>query len=118
MPTNSGYPAFIKKFSTWNFEFSDISFDSCAASFTTDFYNNSESVTLTPKQAQTWGEFGWGETQWGVTSPAIQPISTYSTKNTSVGHWAEVTVTLQQAFSGFGLLGFACFFNFLGERSR
>lgn len=118
MPTNCGYPAFIKKFNTYNFEFSNISFDTCTASFTTDFYPNSESVTLTPKQANTWGTFMWGTQPWGVTTQALQPISTYATKNTSLGHWMNVTLNLQQAFSGFALLGYAVFYDFLGSRSK
>jgi len=118
MPTNCGYPAFIKKFTTWNFEFSNVSFSQCRASFTTDFYPNSESVTLFPKISNAWGTFPWGTIPWGITVATLQPISTYSTKNTAIGHWTNVTLNLQQAFSGFALAGYTIFFNFLGERSR
>lgn len=118
MPTSCGYPAFVKKFTTFNFEFSNITFDSCTASFTTDFYPNSESVTLVPQIANAWGTFQWGKQPWGVTSQTLQPISSYATKNTSIAHWINVSVNLQQAFSGFSLAGFTIFFNFLGERSR
>ncbi len=118
MPTSCGYPAFIKKFSTWNFEFADISFDSCTASFSTDFYPNEESVSLVPNISGQWGSFGWGTNPWGVSQQMLQPIATYSTKNTSVGHWAVVKLSGQQAFSGAALCGYTAFFNFLGERSR
>ena len=118
MPTNCGYPAYIKKFSTWNFEFADISFEKCTASFTTDFYLTGENVTLIPKISGTWGAFPWGENPWGITNPALQPISSYSPKNASIGHWVNLTLKSQQAFSGFGLMGYVCFFNFMGERNR
>jgi hypothetical protein len=118
MPTSCGYPAFIKKFTTWNFEFSNVSFVSCTASFTTDFYPNAESVTLTPHISGLWGQFTWGSNPWGVTQANLQPISSYSTKNTSIGHWTNVTLNLRQAYSGFGLCGYTIFFNVLGERSR
>lgn len=118
MPTSCGYPAFIKKFTVWNFDFSQITFNTVTASFTTDFYPNSESVTLTQQTSNTWGTFAWGTVPWGLTSPALRPISTYSTKNTSIGHWTNVTLNLQQAFSGFALSGYSIFFSFLGERSR
>jgi hypothetical protein len=118
MPTSCGYPAFIKKFSTWNFEFSNISFAKCLVTFTTDFYPSGESVTLVPQFTNTWGNFSWGTVAWGVTQAALRPISAYSTKNTSIGHWANVTINLQQAFSGFALCGYTCFFEFLGSRSR
>jgi hypothetical protein len=118
MPTSCGYPAFIKKFTTWNFDFSPVNFNQVTATFTTDFYANPESVALTPKYANTWGTFPWGTQPWGITAQMLQPISTYSTKNTSIGHWTNVSLNLQQAFSGFGLAGYAIFFNFLGERSK
>ncbi len=118
MPTSCGYPAFIKKFTTWNFEFSDILFNKCTASFTTDFFPAPESVSLVPQLYNTWGNFPWGTVPWGVTSPSLRPITTYSTKNTSVGHWTNVTINLQQVGSGFALCGYTIFFNFLGERSR
>ncbi len=118
MPTACGYPAFVKKFTTWNFEFSDVSFDRCTASFSTDFYPNEETVTLSPSISGQWGKFTWGSNPWGVTQQNLQPITTYSTKNTSVGHWTVVTLNLRQAFSGFALCGYTIFFNFLGERSR
>jgi len=118
MPTTCGYPAFIKKFSTWNFEFSSISFTSANVSFTTDFYPQSEYSTLVPQVSNTWGTFAWGTVPWGVTAATLRPIPTYAGKITSLGHWACVTLNLQQAFSGFSLAGFTAFFNFLGERSR
>lgn len=118
MPTTCGYAAFIKKFKTWQFEFSDIAFDACTASFTTDFYQNPESVTLEPNISNTWGQFAWGAEPWGVTSPVIQPITTYATKNTGMGHWANATLTLQQAYSGFSLLGYNVDYDFLGMRNR
>lgn len=118
MPTTCGYPAFIKKFTTWNFEFANISFDTCTASFSTDFYPNSESVTLAPHISGEWGTFPWGTNPWGVTQQNLQPITTYSTKNTALGHWTNVSLALRQAFSGFAFSGYTIFFNFLGERSR
>jgi hypothetical protein len=118
MPTACGYPAFIKKFQTWNFDFSAIAFNQCTASFTTDFYPNAESVTLTPQLGNTWGTFQWGTVPWGIAAPAVRPIPTYSTKNTSMGHWVNVTLNLQQAFSGFALCGYSIFFEFQGQRSR
>jgi hypothetical protein len=118
MPTNCGYPAFIKKFTTWSFEFSSIGFTQATASFTTDFYPTQESVTLMPKVADTWGTFPWGSEGWGVTTAVPQAISTYATKNTAMGHWIICTLQMQQAFTGFSLAGYGVFFNFLGERFR
>ena len=118
MPTSCGYPAFVKKFTTWNFEFGPVPFNSCVASFSTDFFKGSESVTLIPNASGAWGTFPWGALPWGVTSQSLQPISTYATKNTSVGHWAAMTLSIQQAYTGFSLSGYTIFFEFLGERSR
>ena len=102
MPTTCGYPAFNKKFTTWNMQFQNIYFKTCTASFVTDFYPAGESVTLTPRNV----------------TQAVTEISTYSTKNTSVGHWTALTLSGAQAFGGFTLVGYGLFFNFLGERSK
>jgi hypothetical protein len=118
MPTSCGYSAFVKKFQTWNFDFANVSFQKCTASFTTDFYPSPESVTLTPHISGTWGTFPWGTLPWGVTQQNLQPITTYSTKNTALGHWTSVSLNLQQAFSGFSLSGYSIFFEFMGQRSR
>lgn len=118
MPTSCGYPAFIKKFTTWNFEFSNIAFNKCTVFFNTDFSPNPESVILTPALSGQWGTFQWGTNPWGAGQLKLQPVSTYSTKNTSIGHWTNVTLNLRQAFNGFALCGYSIFFNFLGERSR
>jgi hypothetical protein len=118
MPTSANYPAFIKKFQTFNFEFANVSFTSCTASFVTDMTLNQESVTLTPRISGLWGQFTWGTNPWGVTQQTLQPISTYATKNTSIGHWTQITLNLQQAFNGFALVGYTSFFEFYGQRSR
>lgn len=118
MPTSCNYPGFIKKLKTWNFEFAKVSFASCTASFTTDFYPNAETVTLSPHISGLWGQFMWGANPWGVTQQNLQPITTYSTKNTSICHWANVSLNLRQAFSGFALCGYTISFDFYGERSR
>jgi hypothetical protein len=118
MPVSGGYPAFVKKFNVFNFEFAAISFNEATVSFTTNFYPNAESVTLVPKVSNTWGTFAWGTVEWGVNNPSLQAISTYSTKNCSIGNWIVPTVNLQQAFSGFSLSGFVASFDFLGNRFR
>lgn len=117
-PVTAGFPAFIKKFTTWNFIFSAISFTQATISFNTDFYPSKETVLLLPIYSNSWGSFGWGTVQWGVTNPSIVPVSVYSTKNTAIAHWVIPTISVQQVYSGFSLDGFSVFFNFFGERSR
>ena len=104
MPITCGYASFIKKFSTWNFQFSNISFSSCVATFTTDFYTTGETVTLVPKSnvIGNAGSFG---------------IATYSTKNTAIGHWTVASLSGGQVNAGVEICGFNLSFNFLGERS-
>ena len=118
MPTSCGYPAFIKKASVWNFEFANVAFIEATASFTTDMSPNPQPVTLTPQYSGLWGQFPWGEDPWGVTTQTLQPISTYSPRNSAIGHWFIVSLNLRQAFTGFALVGYTTFFEFLGSRSR
>ena len=105
MPTTCGYASFVKKFTTWNFQFSNISFSSCVATFTTDFYTSGESVTLIPKAVDIGNAGSFG-------------ISTYATKNTALGHWIIVSLSGGQVNAGVEICGYNLAFNFLGDRSR
>jgi hypothetical protein len=118
MPLTASYPAFLKKFTTWQFLFSDANFAKCSVNFTSDFYPNSETVTLVPKTAGGWGTSPWGSTPWGLSTIPLQTISTYATKNTSVAHWVVVNLNLTQAFTSFSLDGLAVFYTFAGERFK
>jgi len=118
LPVSGGYPGFIKKFNTWNFDFEVASFNQCKVSFTSNFYPTAENVTLVPISSGTWGTFGWGTIGWGVGTTQTQAISTYSTKNTSVANWINVSLSLQQAFQTFNLAGLVVFYDFLGSRFR
>jgi hypothetical protein len=118
MPISGGYPGFIKKFTTWDFAFSDASFEQCNVSFSTDWYPTEESVILVPKQFGGWGTLPWGTFPWGVGGALTQSIPTYSTKNTSICHWVNATLNLQQAFQGFALNGLTVTYEFYGTRSR
>jgi hypothetical protein len=118
LPTTGGYPGFVKKFQVVKFPFSNVNFTTATASFTTDFYPTSEFVSLSPKIANTWGTFPWGTQPWGVSQANPQEITTYTTKNCSIGHWIAVSLQMEQAFTGFALDGYQLHYEFLGSRAR
>jgi hypothetical protein len=118
-PLTCGYPNFIKRFQpVIQFIFSESTFEEATVSFTTDFYTTAESVTLSPNLSGGWGTFPWGTLPWGVAGTPLQLIPTYLTKNTTLGHWLNISVELRQAFQNLSLNGCSGYFDIIAERSR
>lgn len=115
-PINGGWPNAVKRWSTLQFSFANVGFDSILLSLSSDFSPYIEQVTLVPKHTGQWGTFPWGSLPFGFSSAAPQLISTYATNNTAVNTQLFVTLTLQQSFQNFGLGGVMGNFNIVGER--
>lgn len=119
-PLTCGYPTYIKRFQpVMQFVFSQANFNSVSVSFTTDFYTTIEPITLKPKTGGTgWGLLPWGTGPWGVSTNALQTIPTMIPKNDQMGHWLNITVTLNQAFQNLALDGVTGFYDLVAERYR
>lgn len=118
-PLTCGYPNFIKRFQpVMQFVFSQSFFQSATVGFSTDFYTTTESFDIVPKFTGGWGTFPWGTVPWGLASVSLQMINTFLTKNTTMGHWLNITVSMSQAFQNLSLNGISGFFDIVGERSR
>jgi hypothetical protein len=118
-PLTCGYPTYIKRFQpVMQFIFSQANFINATVNFNTDIYPANESVTLTPKSANAWGTFAWGTIPWGVTTANLQSIPTFLTRNTTMCHWLNITVSLNQAFQNLALDGITGFYDLVGQRNR
>ena len=118
-PLTCGYPNFVKRFQpVMQFVFSSSYFQNVTVGYSTDFYVVTENAAISPKYTGGWGNFPWGTINWGVSAVALQMINTFLTKNTTMGHWLNITVSLAQAFQNISLNGISGFFDILGERTR
>lgn len=118
-PLTCNYPNFLKRFEpVMQFIFSQSNFQSAEIGFTTDLYSSQETVDVVPRQQGGWGTFGFGKLPWGSNSVPLQMINTYLTKNTTIGHWLNMSVSMNQAFENIALNGASGFYDILGERMR
>lgn len=118
-PLTCGYPSYVKRYQpTINFVFSQSSFEFATVGFSTDFYTPVEEVELMPKLQGGWGTFPWGTIPFGVSDAPLQSIPTFLTKNTSMNHWLNVSVNVNEAFQNLSLNGVSAFYDLVGERTR
>lgn len=119
-PITCGFPLNLKKFSKWNFAFSNANFTSINISFTSNFYLNPETATLTPLNTGGWGAEpgGFGTVPWGVAEAPEQLIPCNPSLNTSYANWVIVKMSLTQAFTSLSLDGIMCAFDVVSNRGR
>lgn len=118
-PLTCNYPNFIKRFSpTMQFVFSESNFDTATIGFTTDFYPSQEEVEISPKMQGGFGTFPFGTIAFGVANVPLQMINTYLTRNTTLAHWLNISVSMAQSFQNLALNGVSTFYDLVGERSR
>lgn len=118
-PLTCNYPNFIKRFQpVMQFIFSQSFFQSVTVGFSTDLYPSTETVDLAPRLDGGWGTFPFGTEAFGVSNVPLQMINTYLTKNTTVGHWLNISVSMAQAFQNMALNGISGFYDIFGERMR
>lgn len=118
-PFTGGYPNFIKRFEpTMQFVFSQSNFNTATVGFSTDFYPAVEEIDISPIVTGGWGTFPFGTLPFGVSSAPLQMVNTYLTKNTTQGHWLNISVSMSEAFQNISLNGISGFFDLIGERMR
>lgn len=118
-PLTCGYPNFIKRFEpVMQFTFSQSNFRSATVGFTTDMYPSEETVDIVPKFTGGFGTFPFGTLPFGVSGVPLQMINTYLTKNTTLAHWLNISVSVEEAFQNLSLNGISGFYDIVGERMR
>lgn len=117
-PIHGGFSEYVKKFTLWEFYFSNADFDSIPVSMSSDWSPAPETVNLVPVTASGWGTQAWGTFPWGVGVITAQIIPTWPTKNTNYAHWVIINLQLTQAFTALSLDGIALTFDITSTRGR
>lgn len=119
-PISCGFPLNLKKFSRWNFAFSNANFEEIDISFTSNFYFTPETVSISPLSTGGWGAEpdGFGTAAWGVAEAPEQLIPCNPTLNTSYANWVIVKMSLTEAFTSLSLDGIMCSFDVVSNRGR
>lgn len=117
-PIHGGFAEYVKKFTVWQFYFSNADFNEITLSMSSDFYPSAETVELVPISFGGWGTLPWGTFNWGVTNIPQQIIPTWPTKNTGYAHWVIINLSLTQAFTALSLDGVSATFDVVSTRGR
>ena len=117
-PIHGGFAEYVKKWTMWEFAFSNADFSFIPVSMSTDWFPSSEIVDLTPVSFGGWGTLPWGTFNWGVSSIPAQIIPTWPTRNTGYSHWVIISLNLTQAFTALALDGVSATFDIVSTRGR
>lgn len=111
-----GNPGIVKHFKECHAIFSNAEFDSFDLGFFTDFYEQVNTVMLTPKVTSGWGQGSWGEFAWGGGSPRAQVIRGLVPLPQRRGHWLNITIDYSDALTAFALDGFVIWYQNMSQK--
>lgn len=117
-PIHGGMAEYVKKFTIWQFYFSNADFNSVQLSMSSDFSPGQENVDLVPVTFGGWGTLPWGTFPWGVSDIPAQLIPTWPTRNTVYAHWVIISLNLTQAFTALALDGVSATFDVTSTRGH
>lgn len=117
-PIHGGFAEYVKKWTAWQFMFSDANFNTLTVTMQSDWSVAAETQGLVPIISGGWGTLPWGTVPWGVSTIAPQLIPAWATKNTSYCHWVILSLNLTQAFTSIGLDGVSATFDIISTRGR
>lgn len=119
-PLTCGFPQNMKRASNWKFSFTNANFETITATFTSDLYQTTEEVELSPQTVGGWGAepLGWGTIPWGLSLISEQLIACNPTRNTTYARWWIIRLALTEAFTSLALDGVSGSFDVVGIRGR
>jgi hypothetical protein len=117
-PIDAENPGILKQFSECSFFFRNAAFRTIDSSFSSNILVDVVDVPLTNLTIRGWGEFGWGEAPWGgaLGQPAV--IRTYVPPNQQRCSWLTISLSTEEAFTGFSLQGVSLMFTPMTSRIK
>ena len=117
-PIHGGFQEYIKKWTSWQFYFSNADFNEIKLSMSSDFSPGPEDSELVPIAFGGWGTLPWGTFPWGVSTIPAQIIPSWPSKNTNYSHWIIISLNLTQAFTALALDGVSATFDIVSTRGH
>lgn len=117
-PIHGGFAEYVKKWTSWQFMFSEANFNVLPVTMQSDWSVGAEVQNLVPIISGGWGTLPWGQFAWGVSTIAPQLIPAWATRNTSYCHWVILSLSLTQAFTNIALDGVSATFDIVSTRGR
>lgn len=117
-PIHGGFQEYVKKWTCWQFYFSNADFNQVKLSMSSDFSPAPEDSELVPISFGGWGTLPWGTFPWGVSTIPAQLIPVWPSRNTVYSHWIIISLNLTQAFTALALDGVSATFDIVSTRGR
>jgi len=118
-PIDADNPGLLKQFSELSLFFRNAVFSEVDVGFNSNISPSTVIVPL-PNQNNTgaWGGFPWGAAAWGGSPGGQTVIRTYVPREKQRCSWLGVTLTTNEAFTGFSLQGVSLIYNTMSSRIR
>lgn len=111
-PIDAENPGLLKQFSEASFFFRDAVFTEIDAGFASNISLGVETVPiLNLNSSAAWGIFPWGEAPWGSEPGGQTVLRTYIPQDKQRASWLGISLTTNEAFTGFSLQGISLFYN-------
>ncbi len=118
-PIDAENPGILKQFSECTFFFKNAAFREIDAGFSSNISPNEETVTIENfSGVGQWGNFPWGDQPWGGSLGGSAPLRTYVPRDKQRSSWLGISLTTNEAFTGFSLQGVSIVFNPMSTRFK
>lgn len=117
-PIDVENPGILKQFSEITLLFRNAAFREIDAGFSTNISPARQVIPIRATSEGAWGTFPWGEARWGGVAGGSGVLRTYVPREKARGHWLNLSLRTQEAFTGFTLQGVSIMFNPMSSRFR
>lgn len=109
-PIDAENPGILKQSSESIFFFKNAAFSEIQATFSTNISATQDVVPIENSNTVGWGELPWGEFPWGGVQGGPAALRTYVPQEKQMSNWLYLSISTEQAFTGFSLQGVSLLF--------
>lgn len=117
-PIDVENPGILKQFSELSLFFKNAAFSEIDATFSTNLSLTTEVVPIVNNSTTGFGRGRWGAEPWGGQLGGQNVLRTYVPREKQRGHWLNLSLRTNEAFTGFSLQGVSILFNPMSSRFK
>lgn len=118
VPIDCENPGILKQFSEISLQFKNAAFREIEAIFSTNISPGPFPVGIENNSFNGWGLLPWGTGGWGGQLGGQNVLRTYVPREKQRGHWLNLELRTNQAFTGFSLQGVSTSFSPMSTRFK
>ncbi len=118
LPIDAENPGILKQFSELSLFFKNAAFIEIDAEFSTNVSVAGENIPLISRPTTGYGRLPWGRGPWGSVLGGQTVVRTYVPREKQRGHWLNLKLSTNEAFTGFSLQGVSIIYNQMSSRFR